>query len=42
MKKIDRVGELEKKYIMEVLEGQFGSQSSYKMVTKLEREFAKK
>lgn len=42
MKKIDRVGELERKYIMEVLEGQFGSQSSYKMVTKLEREFAKK
>lgn len=42
MKKIERVGELERKYVMEVLDGQFGSQSSYKMVTRLEEEFAKK
>lgn len=42
MKKIYRVGELEKKYVMEVLDGQFGSKSSYKWVTELEKEFAKK
>lgn len=42
MKKIERVGDLERKYVMEVLDGQFGSQSSYKMVTRLEEEFAKK
>lgn len=42
MKKIDRVGELEKKYVMKVLDGQFGSKSSFQMVTELEKEFAKK
>jgi perosamine synthetase len=42
MKKIQRIGDLEKQYVMEVLEGQFGSQSSYKMVTRLEKEFANK
>lgn len=42
MKEIKRIGELEKKYILEVLEGQFSSKVSYKMVTRLEKEFAAK
>lgn len=42
MKSIKRVGELERKYVLEVLEGQFSSKSSYKFVTQLEKEFAEK
>lgn len=42
MKKIVRIGDLERKYVDEVLEGQFSSENSYRMVTKLERDFAKK
>lgn len=42
MKKIERVTELEKQYVMEVLDGEFSSKTSYKMVTRLEKEFAKK
>lgn len=42
MKKIERVSDLEKKYVMEVLDGQFRSETSYKMVTRLEEKFASK
>ena len=37
-----RIGEKEKQYIMEVLEGQFSSSNTYKMVTRLEKVFADK
>ena len=42
MKRIQRIGEREKELVCEVLEGQFASASSYKMVTRLERKFAEK
>lgn len=42
MKNIQRIGEKERKYIMEVLEGQFSSASTYQMVTRFEKEFAEK
>lgn len=42
MEHIQRIGDLEKKYVMEVLEGQFSSKFNYKMVTRLEKEFAAK
>lgn len=37
-----RIGEIEQKYIQEVLEGQFSASNTYQMVTKLERTFAEK
>jgi len=39
---IERVSDLERKYVDEVLNGQFSSSNTYKMVTRLEKEFAKK
>ena len=42
MKKVERISELERKYISQVLDGQFKSAKNYGMVTKLEAEFAKK
>ena len=39
---MDRIGRKEYFYIDEVLNGQFSSSNTYKMVTKLEKEFAKK
>lgn len=39
---MDRIGKKEYFYIDEVLNGQFSSSNTYKMVTKLEKEFAKK
>ncbi len=42
MKTTQRIGEKEKSYIMEVLEGQFSSSNTYQMVTRLEKEFARK
>lgn len=37
-----RIGEIEQKYIQEVLESQFSASNTYQMVTKLERTFAEK
>ncbi|MCM1232441.1 MAG: DegT/DnrJ/EryC1/StrS family aminotransferase [Ruminococcus flavefaciens] len=42
MKKIERIGEKEKEYVLEVLNGGFASKSSYQMVTRLEQKFAEK
>lgn len=42
MKKIERIGELEKKYVNEVLNNQFSSSKNYSFVTELEKEFAEK
>lgn len=42
MKKIQRMGELEKKYVNEVIDGQFASKNVYKKVVELEKAFAKK
>lgn len=42
MKTTQRIGEKEKNYIMEVLEGQFSSSNTYQMVTRLEKEFARR
>lgn len=42
MKTMQRIGEKEKNYIMEVLEGQFSSSNTYQMVTRLEKEFARR
>lgn len=42
MKKISRLAELEKKYINEVLDGQFSSANAYKMVVRMEQAFAKR
>lgn len=42
MNNIQRIGEREKIYIQEVLEGQFSSASTYQMVTRLEKKFAEK
>ncbi len=42
MKKIERISQKEKDYVLQVLEDSFRSHSNYKMVTKLEKEFAKK
>lgn len=42
MKKIERISNLERKYVAEVLDGGFGSATNYKMVTQLEKEFAEK
>ena len=42
MKTTQRIGETERKYIMEVLEGQFSSSHTYQMVTRLEKVFAEK
>lgn len=39
---MQRIGEKEKNYIMEVLEGQFSSSNTYQMVTRLEKEFARR
>ena len=41
MNKIDRISSKEQKYIQEVLSGQFSSASTYQMVTRLEKAFAK-
>lgn len=37
-----RIGEIEQKYIQEVLEGQFSASNTYQMVTRLEKTFAEK
>ena len=42
MKKINRIGESEKNYVLKVLECGFQSKNSYKMVTELEKRFAEK
>lgn len=42
MKRVKRIGELEKKYLDEVLQGQFSSSNTYNMVTRLEKSFAEK
>ena len=42
METISRIGEKEREYIQEVLDGQFSSRNTYQMVTRLEREFAAK
>ncbi len=42
MKKISRTTDLEKKYVNEVLDGQFSSANAYKMVIKMEQTFAKR
>lgn len=39
---MQRIGEKEKNYMMEVLEGQFTSSNTYQMVTRLEKEFARR
>ena len=39
---MDRIGNKEKAYIQEVLDGQFSSSNTYQMVTRLERTFAEK
>lgn len=40
MKKIQRISELERKYINQVLDGEFKSNHVYEMVTRLEKKFA--
>lgn len=42
MKQIERISSKEKDYVMQVLEGGFASKYSYRMVTRLEKEFAEK
>jgi perosamine synthetase len=42
MKKINRMTELEKRYLNEVINGQFSSKNTYTMVVKLEKAFANK
>jgi len=42
MKRIDRISPKEKEYVLQVLEGGFSSDCSYKMVTQLEKKFAEK
>ncbi len=42
MNKISRITDLEKKYINEVLDGQFNSANAYKMVVRMEQAFAKR
>lgn len=40
MKKVQRISDLERAYVNKVLDGEFRSEHSYKMVTQLEKEFA--
>lgn len=40
MKKIERITELERKYVNQVLDNEFRSSKNYCMVTELERKFA--
>ena len=42
MKKIDRITDLERQYVKEVLDGGFASAKNYSFVTRLEKEFAEK
>lgn len=42
MRKIEKVTELERKYVMEVLDTEFSSSKTYSMVTRLEKAFADK
>lgn len=42
MKKITRIGQLEEKYLKEVLDGQFSSKNAYKMVVRFEKACAEK
>ena len=42
MKKINRITELEKKYLNEVLDGEFSATKTYTMVTRMEKAFAEK
>ncbi len=42
MKRIQRISELERQYVSEVLDGEFKSAMNYSFVTRLENEFAKK
>ncbi len=39
---MNRISELEKKYVLEVLDGNFSSKTAYGMVTRLEHKFAEK
>lgn len=39
---MDRIGQKEKVYLQEVLDGQFSSSNTYQMVTRLEKSFAEK
>lgn len=42
MKKIDRISDLERKYVNKVLDNSFTSDKNYSFVTELEKEFAKR
>lgn len=42
MKKIDRISQKEREYVLQVLDGEFKSENNYKMVSRLEKEFAAK
>jgi perosamine synthetase len=42
MKRIDRITAMEKRYVNEVLDGQFSSANAYKMVIRMERAFAER
>jgi len=42
LKNINRIDDLEKKYVNEVLDGQFSSANAYKMVVRMEQAFAKR
>lgn len=42
MKKINRISSKERELVMQVLDGEFSSSNTYKMVTRLETEFAKR
>ena len=40
--KVERIGELERRYVLEALDGQFETHNNYRFVTRLERAFAEK
>lgn len=42
MKTIEKISDLERKYVNEVLDAEFASSKTYSMVTRLEKEFAEK
>ena len=42
MKRINRISDVERKYLEEVLEGEFSASKTYTMVTRLEKAFAEK
>ena len=41
MKSINRIGDLERKYVLDVIESQFSSSKSAKYMNLLEKEFAR-